>query len=497
MLGSQILEVALGITFVYLLLSLICSTITELLARVVGYRSGTLKIALRHLLEEGISKDALKSFGVDQLYAHPMIKSLSMPGRVDNRFRGGKGRPSYIPADRFATAVFDSIISAGKLTRPLTLSQEESDALDAAAIKLAGKDQKSAALLNEIKSNYAAGSLKQITGDQVRALEKAVGVSGDAQKRVLEAFKYKALRGAQPYTLSAAEMQAIDGAIVALTPGSPALAQYLEKLKRNPVLGASDLRTQAATTFQQWQDGLSELEDIPFKNALQELLDSARNEADTWDEAVVAARSNVEQWFDDYMDRVNGWYKRKVQVIILVLAFFIAFVGNVDTIAIGRALWTDVTLREAVAGQATTFVVRPQEAAPDGTETTPAAPTVAELQQQIHDLGLPIGWYSQNDNKNTLWDNFYIELPASSDATPAEREAAEARLKELSARGQKLDEVGARWPLKIAGMLLTALAVSLGAPFWFDLLGKLVNMRATGKPVELENGDKPEDNGPP
>ena len=38
-----------------------------------------------------------------------------------------------------------------------------------------------------------------------------------------------------------------------------------------------------------------------------------------------------------------------------------------------------------------------------------------------------------------------------------------------------------QWTIKIAGLLITALAASMGAPFWFDLVNKLVNLRSAGK----------------
>jgi hypothetical protein len=37
------------------------------------------------------------------------------------------------------------------------------------------------------------------------------------------------------------------------------------------------------------------------------------------------------------------------------------------------------------------------------------------------------------------------------------------------------------WITKFAGWVLTALAVTLGAPFWFDLLNRLVNLRSSGR----------------
>jgi hypothetical protein len=45
--------------------------------------------------------------------------------------------------------------------------------------------------------------------------------------------------------------------------------------------------------------------------------------------------------------------------------------------------------------------------------------------------------------------------------------------------GKLPQDVGG-WLLKIIGLTITTLAVSLGAPFWFDVLKNLANMRSTG-----------------
>jgi hypothetical protein len=44
---------------------------------------------------------------------------------------------------------------------------------------------------------------------------------------------------------------------------------------------------------------------------------------------------------------------------------------------------------------------------------------------------------------------------------------------------------------RIVGWLLTALALSLGAPFWFDLLNNLVNMRHGMRRPEVKEEKKP------
>ena len=45
-------------------------------------------------------------------------------------------------------------------------------------------------------------------------------------------------------------------------------------------------------------------------------------------------------------------------------------------------------------------------------------------------------------------------------------------------------------PTKALGLLLTAFAISQGAPFWFDLLNKIIVIRSTVKPRE-KSGEQP------
>jgi hypothetical protein len=49
------------------------------------------------------------------------------------------------------------------------------------------------------------------------------------------------------------------------------------------------------------------------------------------------------------------------------------------------------------------------------------------------------------------------------------------------------------WALRILGWLVTALALSLGAPFWFDLLNKFIVVRGTVKPKEKSPEEQSKD----
>jgi hypothetical protein len=155
---------------------------------------------------------------------------------------------------------------------------------------------------------------------------------------------------------------------------------------------------------------------------------------------VIAFRRAVESWFDDAMERVSGWYRRRVQLVMWVLAVAVAVVLNVDTIRIADHLWKDKTVRAAV-------VARTEN--PPATQT-PQVTDIAKSIDTLEELKLPIGWTVERRPEGT-WDWFLTAL------------------------------------MKAIGLVLTAAALTLGAPFWFDLLGKVARVRSAGaRPEKAE-----------
>jgi hypothetical protein len=154
-------------------------------------------------------------------------------------------------------------------------------------------------------------------------------------------------------------------------------------------------------------------------------------------------RATIERSFDDVMDRASGWYKRRVQLILFVLALALVGVVNADTSAIAQRLWKDDALRAAVVSQANTVV---QKGSADCAQTTAEetrADAAAKCVDEVNQFGLPIGWSHETAPHNILWDGFG----------------------------------------KVLGLLVTAFALTLGAPFWFDLLGRVSHLRGSGQPA--------------
>jgi len=193
-----------------------------------------------------------------------------------------------------------------------------------------------------------------------------------------------------------------------------------------------------------------------LKRALNALSEEAGNDLEK-------LKENIEIWFNNAMDRVSGWYKRRTQVVHLLLGIVFAFGLNVDTFLIAKTLANDSALRDSLVAQA-------QELAKDKPE--PGKDAKKEIQERIKQLGglgLAIGWSDQPVEGLREWPGW---LPWTKVKSLADQDITWGDLWAQTLR------------FHFVGWLLTAFAASLGAPFWFDLLNRFMNLRSVGKAPE-------------
>jgi len=202
------------------------------------------------------------------------------------------------------------------------------------------------------------------------------------------------------------------------------------------------------------------------KRALLTLIDAAGND-------IAQVRTNIEQWFDSTMDRVSGWYKRRKQFWIFVIGLIVALVMNVSTVTVATALWTNKTMRDSLVAAANKYVA---ETGTNGT-LTPKQQLDSEV-MDLESFRLPIGWTLPPSC--TLPQNGASAAAASVKSEVAALVACARETDPLSIVNRNPDI----WLERMLGWLLTACAVSFGAPFWFDLLGKISIVRSTIKPQE-------------
>lgn len=201
-----------------------------------------------------------------------------------------------------------------------------------------------------------------------------------------------------------------------------------------PATGGQDLLARART-------GLAQIlpdHEHPVRRQLEVLIDEAGGDRDKF-------RRAVEGWYDDTMDRVSGWYKRRSQVVLVAIGILVAGFANTDTVEVTTRLWKEDAVRAAIVAQASEAVE-----AGDEEDLETRLEEHGSLVDGVRQLDLPIGWNEANGQPEDL------DVVGGDDSTIA-------------------------W---LAGVLLTGLALSFGAPFWFDALSKLARMRISGRKPE-------------
>lgn len=223
-----------------------------------------------------------------------------------------------------------------------------------------------------------------------------------------------------------------------------------------------------APLFSQIERGVAGIPGGPVKQALQTFVTQAAGDVD-------ALKTQIATWFDDAMDRVSGVYKRHSQAWMFVIGIVIAVLLNVDSINIAGTLWTDPAKREAIVAAAQKYESS-QTAAPADVQKA-----ANEAKAQLESLPLPIGW-----------DDILTKIQCPDAKTPAE------------CKPPPLPSFCARLVLIWAaltyvtfwtwiGWAITALAISFGAPFWFDALGDVLKLRAAGpKPPRADDPANPQ-----
>ncbi len=268
------------------------------------------------------------------------------------------------------------------------------------------------------------------------------------------------------------------------------------------------LRTNNIKTGEDFKNKIEESLNDPEKSNLPLKGESLQHLKSLWIDAqgdVEKFKALLEQWFDDMMERTTGWYKKYTQIILFIIGFIIAMTFNVDTILIVKKLSKDPVLRAQIVQQASGYLKE--------------HPTLlAELEASKKRVDDELNKSSSKTKLDSLnakdakaaYDSIYKAKIAKIDTL---QKTADTLIKNDIANINGALGLGwvkdpkckdcriclpkpagnNRW--FFIGWLLTALAISMGAPFWFDLLNKLMKLKGSiGK--DDSSSDKKDSNEP-
>jgi hypothetical protein len=481
---SAIIEVVIGLIFMWITLSLATIQIQEWIITLMDKRAKDMEASLHEML----ANPNLKS----QFYDHPVIRGLTAKKRkkpspvpawfyrypiVRGFTREKRKLPSYIPSQDFALAMFDIAMTAGT----------ESSLIQQGLLKIRDDLQKDMDNTRNRPRDRAVVDSLNILVDLARSAASTEAQTSitNYTKDVLTkevnrlADQYLALDPAKPENQNKRRVgQALQKALrEAQVIADTELAKVKAAAKEDELLKEKSNKGETDDQLAQLRQGIAALSVISpeLSQSFSALLLNAEEYATGKEKQLAQARQNVESWFNNAMDRVSGVFKRYSQAMALILGIIFSLMLNVDSITLAQYLWREPTVRQILVDQAAKLQPSQIQSA-----TNPQQ-TVQQFQQQFYGLNLPMGWDVARYGAAALYNSECQLFPHNNQYFGIPIFGSKICLTQPHSSGQT------NILLKLLGIMITAGATAQGAPFWFDILKRLVNLRGTGpNPAEKE-----------
>jgi hypothetical protein len=437
MFNSAIIEVAIGMVFIFSLLSILVTQVNTLIINFMNLRARQLKEGLIHM----VSDREMQA----KILAHPLIRMVPNTVNPEESISKQRSRDivnmketrvGYIAPSTFVEALMSLLTSDADSTifKPL----EDSIAA------LPNTDHK-------VRLREMLRDLRSFGTTDTRQMRAAIlELPNETHKQVLS------------YALEAVEDS----------------------------FGRLPMRTGQMMPL---LEGIRQIKDPAFQNAIKTVLITAEDIRD--------ARRKLENWFDDGMARVSELYKRRLQYLSLGVGLVVALLLNADALQLANTFWEDPALRQTVADTARRNIsqverdLRQTEATtPNAQQATPVpeinpeTEAASEEQRAESEVAARAAVeQSAQQVNNTVQQLLDLQIPLGWEFTPITDELiATSQLAGLPDPRTNLRNLWNLLPTgnpdwfnnfirKVVGIAVMMVAIAQGAPFWFDLLRRITS----------------------
>lgn len=510
-----IFDVTLGLIFIYLSLSLLAAEIQEMIATLFQWRAQHLRKSIEILLAGDVrsSEEAKVIQLANTIYSNPLIKSLNqeakgflaiLPRRLtwlfarvyrllkkpragnnqNETFFGEQQRsaPSYIPSENFASSLIDTLhlpelvqnliesrleIFKEKCLAEIkqvldTLSQENKldeegkIFLNNANVELIQLQTEFDQAISNFEQNKA--TLNGTINSLARSIDKYIdGLQLNRENNELSTRAIFYLKSLRKDMFDDVEQTIL---LAGLRPNLNEVVQLINTSSNVYQEVSGFLKVKDSSNHQKIQNIIQKLPPSLSHNLIT-LAQGVQTRVINTEEGIVSLRRHLGNSFDRSMERASGVYKRNSKGVALLIGFIIALAMNADAFHMVSRLSKDSVLRQTVTENASNVLSSKSQATPQGLQNIQA--DLKEIKNStdsvLTDIALPIGWTDTNLNKQMNWETG--QNNASS--------------------GGNLFKKIIRWNFIFFGWVVSGIAISMGAPFWFDLINRVVNVRNTGK----------------
>jgi hypothetical protein len=483
------LNVAISLTFVYVLASLLASTVNEMIAGALKLRGVYLTKAIESLTSLGSGNVFAWGGFIGWWHAYFSQSTAEVTRTVD--LAAVAVHQAGEAAAKPDGATVDAVLTAIYAVRAIDVQSDLQQAIAAAATPESIQKAVRGFVAQAAKKGDNVAAVFGVTADAATAVAGADAVSVRAALHALRAIdllpglpdviqQAAAAAGSTAVSVSAAVRPVGGMATMQRHPlliGTPSsLPSYVASRDFASAMLSHLTDGSVANGFTQAQAAINRLPEGDVKQTLLAFISAGANDLDK-------LRTRIESWFDDSMERLSGIYKRFAQYVMFMLGLIIAFGMNVNSIQLTRMFWNEPALSSAISAGAAKFITDEKDqfsACPttpaQGNGTNPDAPAIcppkarlAAVQDLIDQQNLPIGRATHADLFGCVKPNPRVGDINSPNA--------------CQLKGPKF------WT--IAGWLITAFAIAMGAQFWFGMLTNLTSLRAAGDKPPRANAVPP------
>jgi hypothetical protein len=338
--SSGVIDLAIGLTFVFGVTAALASAVTELIARLIGLRGAYLLTGVRELVDGKGAETDLAKAKTDYQHMQDLIRGPTAHDQPPDAApptapsaSAARAQPSAPPPSATGALLGSPILSNQGMTGQISSRK--------ITVEPGGK----------------AGGLAKMTADP-----PAGRPSSRRKNRPWSRRKnlWSQRRSLPSYISSRSFADAVIDLVVPDAAGQTTMTAITGNIGKLP-------------------------DNMPLKTSLQALASNVGTDVGRF-------RTAVEHWYDDHMDRVSGWYKRYAAKITLVIGAVLVLVLNINALTIGRTLYTQSTVSRAVS----TVAAKGANCPASQTRQDCLAALQAELSAAAT-AGLPIGWGTVRD----------------------------------------------------------------------------------------------------
>lgn len=421
-----ILNVAIGLIFIYLILSLLSSEVQEILATLLQWRAKHLQQSIELLIYGG-NKVQSKIVKTEEKTDNTSAEEAPLISTSDSPISEESSAKSALAPD--GTSEEAALISpATDVSIPATSSQ----------ISTTNSIQSDVKKTQElVKALYEHPLIKSLNQEAKSLAEKL------KQDQESKTFLGNIKRKLNPARISGPSYIPAETFATALV---------------SIIKDSSSLNNKVEISLTEFQQALNEkfLKDIlpeDLRTMLIDLAEKSRLQVNKNTKETEKLQQEIANWFDESMQRASGVYKRNAKGVSFLIGLLVALGINADTLNISNRLYKSQNLPQTV-NQITENIVQNNNGC---FQSTDRKDCLNNIDSALDDFSsLPVGWSVSNVKEQWKTPR---NLP------------------------HELAWLGGIWTLVkfIIGLLLTTIAIGMGAPFWFELLGKFINVRNTGK----------------